>query len=286
MAATEGEMRAWLRAQTDEDIPARGHLAARWVQMYEDANGTEGTIADIPDDPDWDLVGAGDVADPDLEPSVPMTPERAPRTRKAARAETRAQPVGQKTARLFRSLRGEPKGKPGARKKTLPRISLESFTARAYTALGRTVRMISPATGNCLQAQAAMAGVLLEDIAQGTIVDRLLQGPARAEDKLGKGFALIAPPLLVFAIEQNRAAVMAGVKGPQAGAMREAMLMPMLRESLRTGLEVSESYADQIAARLEKELGYEADVDKLIALIFGLVQATAEDVTEPEMAGV
>jgi hypothetical protein len=277
--ATVTEMRAWLRENTGEDIPARGRLDARWIQMYEAANG------DGPGDPDWDLGDDADgMADPDdLEPSVPREPERAPRTARSARAARRAEPVGAKTSRLLGSLRGQQaKGKTGAKKKAKPRISLENFTARAWSTLGRMVAPISPATGNCLQAQAAMAGVLLEDVAQGTIVDRLLQGPARAEDKLDKVAALTLPPLVVFAIEQNQAAVQAGAKSPQQGMMRHAMLMPVLRESLRIGLEVSEQYADQIKARLEREQRFGAEIDQLIALIFGQAEATAEDVPEPE----
>jgi hypothetical protein len=282
--ATVTEMRAWLRANTGEEVPARGRLDARLIRMYEDVNGS-GEAADIPDDPDWDLGEAGDgmASADDLEPSVPMQPERRPRTRRTVKADQRAQPLGQRTGRLFQSLRGDQaKGKPAAKKKTRQRISLESFTARAYSTLGRMVRTMSPATGNCLQGQAAMAGVLLEDMAAGTIVDRLLQGPARAEDKLDKGFALVAPPLLVFAIEQNQAQVAAGVKSPQAGMLRHAMLMPVLRESLRIGLEVSEAHADQIKARLERETRFDQQIDELVGLIFGQVTAEADD--EPEMA--
>jgi hypothetical protein len=277
--ATVTEMRAWLRENTGEDIPARGRLDARWIQMYEAANGTD------PGDADWDLGDDGDGIDgpDDLEPSVPLEPERAPRTARSARASRRAEPVGAKTSRLLGSLRGQQGAKKtGARKKAKPRISLENFTARAWSTFGRMVYPISPATGNCLQAQAAMAGVLLEDVAQGTIVDRLLQGPARAEDKLDKVAALALPPLVVFAIEQNQAAVAAGAKTPQAGMIRHAMLMPVLRESLRIGLEVSESYSEQIKARLEREQRFGAEIDTLIALIFGQAEATAEDVPEQE----
>lgn len=283
------EMRAWLREHTDEDIPARGRLDARWIQMYEAANNDPPAG---PDPLDWDLGGDDDLADPDdLEPSVPLEPERAPRTARAARASRRAEPVGARTGRLLGSLWApqDPKAKAKAKSKAKPkpRISLENFTARAWSTLGRMASSISPATGNCLQAQAAMAGVLLEDVAQGTIVDRLLQGPARAEDKLDKVAALVLPPVVVFAIEQNQAAVAMGAKTVQQGAMRQAMLMPVLRESLRIGLEVSEAYADQIKARLEKEQRYGQEIDDIIALIFGQVDANAEQPEpEREMAGV
>ena len=287
--ATVTEMRAWLREHTDEDIPARGRLDSRWIAMYEAAHNDP--VPGAPDI-DWDLADDDEIPvdGADAEPSVPLEPERPPRTARSARAARRAEPVGARTSRLLGSLRGDQgragKGGKGKPRKP-PRISLENFTARAWSTLGRIVRPLSPATGNCLQAQAAMAGVLLEDVAQGTIVDRILQGPARAEDKLDKAAALILPPVLVFAIEQNQAAAAAGAKTVQAAAMRHAVLVPVLREALRIGLEVSESYADQIRGRLEREQRYDAQIDELLGLIFGQPQAAPEpdEAPEPEMAG-
>jgi hypothetical protein len=276
--ATVTEVRAWLREE-GHDVPARGRLDPAWQKIYDDAH-PDGDW-DAPDDP------GGDFAEPADPPPPPASPERPPRTPKSDRAARRAQPVGQRTGRLLGALRGDSKTTGKARPKPKPRISLENFTARAWSALGRMMKPISPATGTCLQAQAAMAGVLLEDVARGTIVDRLLQGPARMEDKLDKGFALLGPPVIVFAMEMNHAAVTSGARTPKEGMMREAMLTPVLREALRTGLEVSEAYADQIKARLEREQRFDEQVDELIALIFG--QATAEaqaEQPEQEMAGV
>jgi len=279
--ATVTEMRAWLRDQ-GHDVPARGRLDASLIKAYEDAHDT-GLPA--PEDDGWDLAGDDSMADPDdLEPSVPLQPERAPRTARAARAERRSQPVGQRTSRLLGALRGDQKtGKPGPKKKAPPRTSLEKFTTRAYTSLGRIVGNLAPATGNCLQAQAAMAGVLLEDVVAHTAIDRLLQPAARAEDKLDKIAALVLPPVIVFGMEMNQAAAAQGARTPQQAMARQAILMPMLRESLRVGLDVSESFADQIAARLKRNAEQEQEIDKLIQVIFGQVQAEAE--AEPEMAG-
>jgi len=278
--ATVSEMRSWLRAN-GHDVPIRGRLEQRWITLYEEENPAQDGAAD-----DWDLPDDADLdtAAPDEEePSVPLTPERPPRTARTARAERRAQPVGQRTGRLLGALRGE-QGKPkGGKKKPPPRTSVEKLTSRLYSSLGRMIGPLSPATSNCLQAQAAMAGVILEDTVRGTFADRLLQPAARAEDKLNKMAALILPPVCVFAIEQNQTAVQMGAKTPQQGMMRHAMLMPALRESLRIGLEVSEGYADQIKARLETNARLDAEIDDLIKLIFG--QQAAEAEREPEMAG-
>jgi hypothetical protein len=281
--ATVTEMRSWLRDH-GHDVPVRGRLEQRWITLYEEENPAADGAADdwdLPDDTDLGTIDAGEE-----EPSVPLTPERPPRTARAARAERRAQPVGQRTGRLLGALRGEQGGKKtGSKKKAPPRTSVEKFTSRLYSSLGRMIAPLSPATSNCLQAQAAMAGVILEDTVRGTFADRILQPAARAEDKLNKMAALVLPPVVVFAIEQNQAAVQMGAKTPQQGMVRHAMLMPALRESLRIGLEVSESYGDQIKARLEMNQRLDAEIDDLIGLIFGQVPGQAEDVPEPQMAG-
>jgi hypothetical protein len=287
---TLAEKRAWLRDNTVEEIPSRGRLRPDLEALYDRAHPAD-TIGDIPDDdPDWDLDGDGDMAGADdLEPSVPMQPERPPRTARTARAATRATSRTTRTDRWVGKLLGDgkatPKGSGVKGKKAPPRVPVEKFTTRMYTSLGRMVSSIAPATGNCLQAQAAMAGVILEDTVRGTFVDKILQPAARAEDKLDKISALVLPPVVVFAMEQNHAAVAAGARTPAQGMMRETFLMPILREGLRVGMEVSEAYADQIKARLERNVAQESEIDKLIAVIFGQVTATAEDVPEPQMAG-
>jgi len=276
-------MRAWLRANTSEDIPARGRLQPRLIQMYEDANGT--TTAD---DDDWDLPATGDddTAFPDeLEPSVPMQPERPPRTPRTQRAEhraaQRAQPVTQRTSRWLGKLMGDDtKTKAKAKGKKIPRTSLEKLVTRGYTELGKMLAPLSRPMSNCLQAQAAFAGVVLEDTFRDTIIDRALQPMARAEDKLGKVFALTVPPLAVLAIEQTHLAVNVGRLTAEQGMVRLAFIQPVLRESLRKGLEVSEQYADQIRVRLEQDAKWDEEVDKLLALIFE--QPAPQP--EPEMA--
>jgi hypothetical protein len=276
--ATLADKRAWLRLNTSEEVPSRGRLRPDLEAMYDHAHPD-----DEPADDGWDMGGdyETEFADlEDLEPSVPMQPERPPRTARSARAARRAEPVGARTGRIVSTLiGGKDKGKPGPKKKAPPRIGLEKFISRGYSTLGRMVAPLSQPMSRCLQAQAAMAGVIFEDMAKGTMADRLLQPAARAEDKLDKGFALIAPPLIVLAIEQTQVAVNSGRLEPQQAMVRMAFLQPILRESLRIGLEVSESYAEQMKARIEQDARWDAEVDGLIGMIFEMPAA------EPEMAG-
>jgi hypothetical protein len=278
--ATLADKRAWLRLNTAEEVPSRGRLRPDLEAMYDHAHPDEQAE---PADDGWDSFGdyETEFADPeDLEPSVPMQPERPPRTARSARAARRAEPVGARTGRIVSTLiGGKDKNKPGPKKKAPPRIGLEKFISRGYSTLGRMVAPLSQPMSRCLQAQAAMAGVIFEDMAKGTVADRLLQPAARAEDKLDKGFALIAPPLIVLAIEQTQVAVNAGRLQPQQAMVRMAFFQPILRESLRIGLEVSESYAEQMKARIEQDARWDAQVDGLIGMIFEM------PVPEPEMAG-
>jgi hypothetical protein len=287
--ATLADKRAWLRLNTSEEVPSRGRLRPDLEAMYDNAHPD-----DEPADDGWDSARDYEIADAagrfeewadnldpeDLEPSVPMQPERPPRTARSARAARRAEPVGARTSRLVATvIGGKDKGKPGPKKKPAPRIGLEKFISRGYSTLGRMVKPLSGPMGNCLQAQAAFAGVVFEDMARGTVMDRLLQPAAKAEDKLDKGFALIAPPLIVLAIEQTQVAVNAGRLEPQQAMVRMAFLQPILRESLRIGLEVSESYAEQMKARIEQDARWDAEVDGLISMIFEM------PAPEPAMAG-
>jgi hypothetical protein len=264
--ATAAEKRAWLRDH-GHDVPARGRLGPELELEWE-----RGQI-----DAEWDAFGDDEpeLADPDdLEPSVPMQPERPPRTARASRAQTRSDTRTRRRQSFVDRLTGS-KDTPKGKAKKIPRMSVEKFTSRIYSNLGRMVAPLSQPLSNCLQAQATFAGVVLEDIIQGTIVDRALQPMARAEDKLGKGFALFTPPLCVLAIEHSMT-----LPADQM-MVRQAFIMPVLREALRVGLEVSEEMADQLQARVEANARSEAEVDKLIALIFGR-QAAPEP--EPEMA--
>jgi hypothetical protein len=271
--ATVTEKRAWLRANTGGEIPSRGRLSPDLEALYDQAHPGDGgdggiTDADFGEEPDGGISG-------EEEPEVPLQPETPPATPRARRARRRQQPAGRRAGQLAGKLLGT--GDKSRPKRPKPRISLEKFTSRGYAMLGRMVTPVSQPMARCLTAQAPMAGVILDDVARGTIADRVLQPVARAEDRLDKVFALTAPPLLVLAID------MTGQLPPKEAAVRQAFLVPMLRESLRISLEVSESYAGRMKAAIKRDEKLDKQVDELIALIFGQVSAQAEP--EPQEAG-
>jgi hypothetical protein len=261
--ATVTEMRAWLRDQ-GHDVPERGRLNDEWKALYD---------AGHPDD-SWDLAGDGDLAAADEEPSVPLEPERPPPTARSTRRARRNRPVGE---RLFGKREPKPGRKPKARPK---RISVDHLVSRGWEAVARFAQPLSLPVSRCLQVQSPVAGMILEDIVAGSMVDRVLQPIARAEEKAEKVLALVAPPILVLAIEQSQQLP------PQQMMMRQALLMPMLKESLRIWLQVAGPKVEE-AARKEAEYQeqFGRTIDELIGLFFGQVVASAEQVPEPEMAG-
>jgi hypothetical protein len=269
--ATASEMRQWLH-DNGRTQSMKGRISAEDKAFYDAAHG--GTAPDEAEPDDLGVSAADFPGEDEAEPDTiagEQQPKRV-RTRKPAAARARSGLV----RGLLGSQSSKTKKKPGPRK--TPRVSLEKFTSRGWTMLGRMAMSVSPPTGRCLQAQAPMAGVILNDIARDTVADRILQPLARAEDKLDKVFALTAPPLIVMALDMSN-----GLP-PGEQAARQAILVPMLREALRVSLEVTESYAEQITLRLEQNARYDAQIDKLIAMIFGQVEGEAEQAEDPEPA--
>ena len=266
--ASTAEMRAWLRDE-GHDVPDRGRLSPALIQLFEDG---QDNAVDI-DLPDADVIDIGLPDEP--EPERTVDPEVRPsRTRAKQSASTRSQSF------LSRMLAGDDKGKPGTKKpaRKQGRVSLEKLVTRGYQMAGRILTPISPAASMCLRVQAPMAGVMLNDIATGTVMDRILQPAARAEQKLDVVFALTVPPLACMGLEMT-----GGMEPTPDVLFRRGILQQMLRESLRTGLELSEKYGEQIAASVQREAKYDSEVDSRISVIFGIVPATTEQ-PEPEMA--
>ena len=277
--ATDSEIRAWARAEGVE-VTARGRVGPDTRAAYASAHPQGSPPAG---DDDWDLDG-GPVGDDllgadELEPSVPLEPERPPRTAKASRKERGRT----RSDRIVGRILGEPKdkgGKPKAKTRHR-RVPVDHLVGRVWEGLARFAQPLSMPMSRCLQVQSPVAGMLLEDIVAGTVVDRVLQPVARAEQKTEKALALIGPPVLVLALEQTQ------FMEPQQAAMRQAIIVPMLRESLRIWLQVAGPKVEEAARReAEYQEKFGHTIDELIAMFMGAV-SDGETVTvqEPEMAG-
>src|SRR5215831_8022525 len=275
MAATVTEMRKWLQANTDEEVPDRGRLRPELVELFNDAHAAEEWDADT--EPAGDLIGA-DIAGAETEAApAEVRPEVRP-SRKRATGRT----GGGASGVLGRLIAGDTSKKPAPKRgaKAPPRVSLEKFTGRLYSMAGRLLAPVSPAAATCVAVQAPIAGVLLDEIVVGTVADRMLQPLARAEEKLDVAFALIAPPVACMAIEMAQP-----VEQTPEVMFRTAVAYQMLREGLRTGLEVSGKYAERVAEARARQLESDAKVDELIALIFQPRPSPEEMAAAAEMAG-
>jgi hypothetical protein len=112
--------------------------------------------------------------------------------------------------------------------------------------------------------EAPVAGMILDEKIRGTLVDKVLQPLARTEDSGKSVAALVAPPLLVLALEK---------RPDQADK-----IFPLLRKSLIWHAEIA---GPKIEQRMEREREieekYGQDIDAMIMAIFGAqVEATEE----------
>jgi hypothetical protein len=107
-----------------------------------------------------------------------------------------------------------------------------------------------------LEMQSPVAGVIVNDLAKGTIVDKILQPFARAGDKGEQMMGLIGPPLITTAI----------LTKPEL----YPVLRPVLKMSMMSWLELAEPAMKKVQAKQEKfaERFGEIDLDGMIDAIF------------------
>lgn len=252
------DIREWARGQ-GMDIGSKGRISAGIRQQYETARNGQHAVPDKADEVDGDapdLMPPARAEEPASAPSdgLPLegsvVPERKP------------EPVRRKRRSL---LSREPR-EPGRPKPKAPRkrVSIENLISSGWgiaaMALARSPRAIPVA--RILNMQAPVAGVIIDDAAKGTIVDKLLQPFARAGEKAEVAFALAGPPLLVGAMTAN----------PQLFPV----LKPMLKMSMMSWLQVSTPAAKKAQAKVEafaEEFG-EVDLD-------GMIDALWADVPVP-----
>lgn len=277
--ATAADKRAWLK-DNGYNVSARGRLAPKLELAYAEAHPDDFDVEDLappsPADVEDQVLEDVSAAEEPADVRDELPPVRPTRRRQAASRPGRG--VTGWLSRAFgdgQDSNAKGKGKAKAKPK-LPRVPLDRFVGHAYLRLGQLASSVAPATGRCLQAQSAMAGVILEDVARNTAVDKLLQPVARAEDKLDKVFALAAPPIIVFALET----------GDPENMVRRTLLTGLLKESLLISMDVTQQYADKIERMAQRNAENEAAIDQLISFIFGQTPAPGQPQAErePEMA--
>ena len=120
------------------------------------------------------------------------------------------------------------------------RVSIENIVSSGW-ALGAMALARQPTAlpvARVLDWQAPVAGVIVEDVAKGTLLDRVLQPLARGGEKAEKAMALAGPPLLVGIITANPS---------WAPALR-----PLLKMSMMSWFQLASPAMDKVQKRAAK----------------------------------
>jgi hypothetical protein len=272
--ATATEVRTW--AVSEGNATSRGKLRTEVIDQWNadhpndpyEPNAPRGETppADYPDAdfdglfPDADLGDLGDTGE---------TPPRKPRSSKAAPKGGFRNPFSRK--------------KPGAaKKKQPPRVSTEALLGAVWRGGAKLLTPLPPLQ-RTLRMQAPVAGMLLDDVVKGTIVDPLLQPLARLADQGKTVQALAGPPVFVGAIMAHQ------MRCAQAEVELNPLFMAVATEGLRSSLMAWMDVAGpKFDAAMEREALFEAKygqrVDDMIALIFAAPAASAEESEAEEEA--
>jgi len=268
-------VRAVLR-ENGHDVPAHGRLSGEWIDAYEAI--VAAADGDQPPDPgpgpepgEYDAgVSAADFPDEDDEPPAPVAEQRP-------RRPGRARGPSAKTLRA--RLSGGRGGAGSRKKKKHPRVPVDRLVGRVWEGLGRMATPAVPPVGRAMQWQAPVAGLILEDMVRDTVADRALQPIARAEATAEKGFALVGLPVVVGALAASQ-----GLPEDQR-LLRQAVLVPLLREIIVMNIRIMGDKAEEIAARQAEAGPLNDRADQIMAMFFA-VPPEVEPEAEPDMAGV
>lgn len=275
-AISDEEIRDWARA-TDRPVGAKGRISASLRAEYE-------------------ALAAEAAAHPPADPRPP--PGRGAESDSAgpapAREETQPRKVATRATALRTRLWG-PSGGARKKRKTRDRVPVEKLITRGWELGSRILQPVNLPVARCLNWQAPTAGALLEQSVHDTVVDKILQPFARAEDLLETFGALFGPPVLIFALQlpQNqpvREVEVVDHEGNRrmqqapwpAGAMRHQVIMSALVEALDMCVEAQESLPEEVRQRQRHREQRRADMQGLIRDVFfapppGNAQAAAAE---------
>lgn len=265
----DDEARAILR-EHGEEPPKRGQLGKQWRLRAEELRpGGPAAEAETEGQDTYDSgVSDADFGVTEAAEPPPLPAERKPRRVRAPRKS------------LSDRLKSGGKTGSGARKRQ-PRVPVDRLISRAWEMMGGLAGRVDVPLGRCLAMQAPVAGLIMEDLVKGTFADKALQPIARAEGKAEMGLALLGAPLCVVGLE------VAQQLPEEQRKLREAILWPLLIESMVLWDQVAGDKAEEIIERANREAPSRQRAEQLASLIFAgppAPSATAEP--ERETAGV
>lgn len=248
---SQNDIREWARANGIQ-VGDRGALPANVIARYELAQQQNGFASHPDEDDDGDREPPVVVTLPVMPPPVADRPAGEPETEPEPKPERKPQAPPKSRRRLFK-----PQPQPGTRERKPKRVSIENVVSSAWT-LGAMAFARSPEAlpvARVLSMQAPVAGVIVEDIAKDTIVDRILQPIARGGERAEKAVALLGPPLLVGLISAQ----------PQL----YQPLRPILRMTIMSWLQISKPAMDK-AAKKAAEFAEQYDMESIDAMMDAL----------------
>ena len=163
---SDDEIRQWAKA-TGRAVSDRGRISGELRTEYERMAATADTAV-----PDGAVTGR----------AVPPDDTPAP-----ARSEARPRKVQQSKGWRGRLWGGQGGGKAPAKGKArprAPRVPVDKLIERGWDILARVAQPVNLPVSRVLAIQAPAAGLMLEDVVRGTVVDLVLQPIARAEARL------------------------------------------------------------------------------------------------------
>jgi hypothetical protein len=170
-------------------------------------------------------------------------------------------------------------------------VSLASLIEDAWSQMAFASSGIPPMQ-RLLQAQAPFSALALEDALAGTVVDRVLQPVARAEDKAKAVGGVMFPPVALMMVLATAPVpqVIDGTDPPQyvfpePSTQHKASLMT-LRWSLMLWSEAGEARLDEYRARAEATAERGAAADRFMMYILGYEDQAAEPEGGAEAAAV
>jgi hypothetical protein len=279
--ATVTEVRTW--AVAEGNATSRGKLRAEVIDQWNADHPNDPYEPNPPRDGFTGNDGGPDYPADDFDSNFPdpggsgdglgdtgETPPKRPRSA--------AKPKG------FKNPFSRAKAKPGAKKKTAPRISTEDLLGAAWRGAAKLLTPLPPLQ-RTLRMQAPVAGMLLDDIVQGTIVDPLLQPLARLASQGKTVQALAGPPVFVGAIMTHQMQCAAADPPTDPNPLFMAIAVEGLRSSLMAWMDVAGPKFDMAMQReAEFEVKYGQRVDDMIALIFAPPASSEQESAAEEAA--
>lgn len=174
------DVREWLRQHHPDKATDRGRISGEGMALYTEAH------PPLDDDYDAGVTAADFPPDEPEKPASETKPRRVRTTRPRARS------------KLTAWLTGEQDGKEGKSRKRFPRVKLDKLVERAWSQLAEAAPVLP--LEKMLYAQAPFAGLVLEDTLKGTVVDKVLQPVARAEEKAEAIGGLLGPPMFIMGV--------------------------------------------------------------------------------------